>query len=201
MLADLKADLARYPGSGATRLRMALSCAGFYAVVVYRFGRDVYFRWPRRLRLAGKIVYKVIAFFTEWATGIALSPSAVIGPGLYIGHWGLIQVSPEARLGAHCNLSPMVIIGFGAIDGRTGVPRIGDRCYIAAGAKILGPIEVGSGVAVGANAVVVRDVPDDVSVGGVPAKIISRKGSAAYIEVGQALDVAHGDQARPPKVA
>jgi serine O-acetyltransferase len=100
------------------------------------------------------------------------------------------------KLGANCNLSPMVIIGFGAKGGRTGVPTVGDRVYVAPGAKIIGPIVVGSDVAVGANAVVCRDVPEHVTVGGVPAKVISLKGSAPYLAVGQALDVAPAAEAR-----
>jgi len=193
MLTELKADLARYPGSGLRRLVMALSCAGIYPIAVYRFGHDVYYRWPPGLRLLGKIVYKVLSLVSEWATGVHFSPAAEIGPGLYMGHWGCARVASHVRIGANCNLSPMIIIGFGACGGRTGVPTIGDRVYIAAGAKILGPVAVGSDVAVGANAVVVKDVPDGVTVGGVPAKIISRKGSAPYLQVGQAIDVAPAD--------
>ena len=189
MLTELKADLARYPGSGARRLLMALSCAGIYPLAVYRFGHDVYFRWPRGLRLFGKLVYKPLAFLAEWATGIYLSPAAIIGPGLYIGHYGLIRVGREVVIGERCNLSPMVFLGFGASGGRTGVPQIGDRVYIAVGAKVLGPVRVGSDVAIGANAVVVKDVPESVTVGGVPAKVISKKGSAPYLQVGQAIEV------------
>jgi serine O-acetyltransferase len=185
MLNELRADAARYPDG----IRRALRCAGFYAVVVYRFGHAVYFEWPAWLRPVGKIFYKIVNFFTEWATGVAIAPDASIGPGLYMGHWGLTRVGSGVRMGAHCNLSPMVVIGVGAIGGTTGVPHFGDRVYIAAGAKIIGPIKIGSDVAIGANAVVVRDVPPGVTVGGVPAKIISRNGSAAFINVGREVEV------------
>ena len=181
MLKELRADIARYPDG----LPRALRCAGFYAVAVYRFGHAAYCEWSGWRRLAAKILYKPVGFFTEWATGIAIAPDASIGPGLYIGHWGCIRVGRQVRMGANCNLSPMVLIGWSAMGEKSGVPVIGDRVYIAAGAKVLGPIEVGSDVAIGANAVVVRDVPAGVSVGGVPAKIISRNGSAQYIRVGR----------------
>ena len=118
------------------------------------------------------------------------APDASIGPGLYIGHWGCTRIGRQVKLGANCNISPMVFIGFGAASGKTGVPTLGDRVYVAAGAKIIGPIHVGSDVAIGANAVVCKDVPDHVTVGGVPARIISRKGSAPYLQVGQKLEVA-----------
>ena len=185
MLRELKTDLARYPGTGAAQLFAALRCAAIYPIAVYRLGRDLYTRWPRPLALAALIPFKVLAVLTEWASGIYLSPGADIGPGLFIGHWGCIRVASGVRIGAHCNLSPMVILGFGGRDGRTGVPTLGDRVYVASGAKIIGPVRIGSDVAVGANAVVCKDVPAHVSVGGVPAKIISRKGSAAYLQPGQ----------------
>ena len=190
MLKELKADIERYPGdSFFQRLALALRCAAFYPIVVHRLGHDIYFRWPRAAAHAAKLPYKIAAFLSEWATGIMLAPDARIGPGLYIGHWGTIRVSREVKMGANCNLSPMVIIGFGAREGKTGVPEIGDRVYVAVGAKVIGPVRVGSDVAIGANAVVCKDVPDHVTVGGVPAKIISRKGSSPYLQVGQKLVV------------
>lgn len=189
MLSEFKADLGRYPGSGLRRLVTALRSASIYPIAVYRFGHDVYFRWPARLAIAGKIPYKLAAFFAEWTTGIYIAPDASIGPGLYIGHWGSIRIGRQVKLGANCNISPMVVIGFGNRDGKTGVPTLGDRVYVATGAKIIGPITVGADVAVGANAVVCRDVPAHVTVGGVPAKVISSKGSAPYLAVGQDLDV------------
>jgi serine O-acetyltransferase len=189
MLSELKADLARYPGSGLGRLICALRSPGFYPIAVYRFGHEVYFRWPAKLSIAGKIPYKLAAFLTEWATGIAISPDASIGPGLYIGHWGCTRIGRQVKMGSNCNISPMVVLGFGSREGKTGVPTLGDRVYVASGAKIIGPITIGSDVAVGTNAVVCRDVPDHVTVGGVPAKVISTKGSAPYLAVGQELDV------------
>ena len=189
MLRELKADIARYPGGGARSLMLALRSPSFYPLAVYRFGRDVYFRWPRPLSIAARLPYKLGAFLTEFATGIYIAPEASIGPGLYIGHWGCIRVASQVRMGEQCNISPMVILGFGAREGRTGVPSLGDRVYVAAGAKVIGPVRVGSDSAIGANAVVCRDVPDHVTVGGVPARVISTTGSAPYLQVGQALDV------------
>jgi serine O-acetyltransferase len=90
----------------------------------------------------------------------------------------------------------MVFFGFGAREGRTGVPTLGDRVYVAVGAKIIGPVRVGSDVAVGANAVVCHDVPDHVTVGGVPARVISRKGSGAYLQLGQELEVTPAEDER-----
>lgn len=196
MLAEFLSDVNRYTGEGLQKWKNALTSAAIYPIAVYRFGHDVYFKWPRGKALLGKLVYKPLAFMAEWATGIYIAPDASVGPGLYIGHWGCTRIGRQVRLGANCNISPMVFIGFGAKGGQTGVPTLGDRVYVAAGAKIVGPIKVGSDVAVGANAVVCKDVPDHVTVGGIPAKVISDKGSAPYLQVGQALDVRPGDAAR-----
>jgi serine acetyltransferase len=103
MLSELKADLARYPGNRLGRLICALRSPAFYPIAVYRFGHEVYFRWPAKLAIAGKIPYKLAAFATEWATGIAIAPDASIGPGLYIGHWGTTRIGSQ-RLS--CVLQP-----------------------------------------------------------------------------------------------
>src|SRR5258708_36530198 len=101
-----------------------------------------------------------------------------------------MRLGMGVKSGANWHISPMVFIGLGARHGKLGVPQVGDRVYVAVGAKLIGPVKVGSDVAIGANAVVCKDVPDHVTVGGIPAKVISSKGSDAYIQVGQQIEVA-----------
>jgi len=113
--------------------------------------------------------------------GISIMPRTQIGPWLYIGHWGTIVVSPEASIGRNCNISHGVTIGKSARGPRKGVPAIGDNVYIGPGAKIIGSIRVGNNVAIGANAVVTRDIPDNSVAAGIPAKVISEAGSEGYI--------------------
>lgn len=99
-------------------------------------------------------------------------PKNVFDAGLCIVHYGTIVVSPEARVGENCRIHPSTCIGE-----YNGAPIIGKNVYIGPGAKLFGNIKVGDNVAVGANAVVNTDIPDSVTVGGVPAKIISNKSS------------------------
>jgi serine O-acetyltransferase len=113
--------------------------------------------------------------------GIQISYSTEIGPGFYIGHFGQIVVNGEAKIGRNCNISQGVTIGLSTRGEKAGVPVIGDNVYIGPGAKIIGGVNVGSGVAIGANAVVTKDVPDNAVVVGVPAKVISYNGSKGYI--------------------
>lgn len=95
--------------------------------------------------------------------------------GLGIAHYGSIVVSPKARIGQNCRIHVGVNIG---VDARgEGAPRIGNNVYIAPGAKLFGNIEIGDRTVIGANAVVNKSFPADVTVGGVPARIISNKNS------------------------
>jgi serine O-acetyltransferase len=104
-------------------------------------------------------------------------PRRVFGPGLAIVHYGTIVVSDSARVGSFCRLHADVNIGLAA----GAAPRIGDRVYIGPGAKLFGGITIGDDVAIGANAVVNSDVPPNVSVAGVPAKVVSERGSQSLL--------------------
>jgi serine O-acetyltransferase len=97
-----------------------------------------------------------------------------IGKGSIFGYGGIgVVVHKRTIIGKNCMIGTNITIG-----GRSGfqdVPKIGDNVYIATGAKILGPIVVGNNVTIGANAVVIKDVPDNAVVAGIPAKIIKYK--------------------------
>jgi serine O-acetyltransferase len=111
-------------------------------------------------------------------------PPNVFGPGLSIAHYGTIVVNGGARVGANCRLHVDVNIGTAA-GAQAAAPKIGDNCYIGPGAKLFGAIEIGSGTAIGANAVVDRSFPaGNVTLGGVPARPISERGSAGLLIVG-----------------
>lgn len=100
-----------------------------------------------------------------------LPAGARIGKGSRLGYGGIgVVIHDRAVIGAHVMIGPNVTIG-----GRSGhyeVPVIGNNVDISTGAKVLGPIKIGNNVIIGANAVVIKDVPDDAVVAGVPARII-----------------------------
>jgi serine O-acetyltransferase len=95
-----------------------------------------------------------------------------VGPGLVIRH-GFNTILSADRIGANCFVHHEVTIGWD--EEGTRAPRLGDDVYIGTGAKVLGPITVGNGARVGANAVVVSDVPDGATVVGVPATVVRRR--------------------------
>ena len=104
----------------------------------------------------------------------------VFGPGLSIAHYGSLTVNPNAKVGSNCRIHEGVTIG--ATNGSDKAPIIGDNCFIGSGAKVIGDIIIGDNVAIGAGAVVVNSYADsNITLGGVPAKIISHNGSDSNI--------------------
>lgn len=107
---------------------------------------------------------------------IAIGRQVVVGPGLMIPH-GHVVIDGDVQIGSECSINPWVTIGLSgrrrwAFDYRG--PIIGDRVTIGTGAKILGPITIGDGARIGANAVVIDDVPADATAVGTPARIVHR---------------------------
>jgi len=178
-------DLRRYDGSWTKRVCTAALRPGFWAVVAFR-GMEAVQALPQPISLAVKLWARPLELFIQLATGVELQTGARIGPGLYVAHWGGIIVSRRATLGARCDLSPGVTIGEAVgREGRFGAPTLGDRVFLGPGAKLCGPIRVGNDAAIGANAVVNRDVPEGVTAAGVPARVVSERGSRAILEASQ----------------
>lgn len=107
---------------------------------------------------------------------LELSPNC-FGPGLYLPHPVDVIVHPDVKIGKHCTIQQDVTIGKNAHSSE--VPTIGDNVFIGSGAKIFGGIRIADGVAIGANAVVLKDILEpNTTWAGVPARKISDKGSA-----------------------
>jgi serine O-acetyltransferase len=176
----LRADLFRYRGRGGLGefLMGFLSAFQVRYCFFFRFCSMLHGRW---FALPVYLVARLIFQHCIYKYGVEIAPRTQIGPGLHIGHFGGILVSNAAKIGRNCNLSHEVTIGLSSRGERAGVPTLGDNVYIGPGAKIFGAITIGNNVAIGANAVVTHDVPDNAVVAGIPAKIISIKGSQGYI--------------------
>jgi serine O-acetyltransferase len=142
-------------------------------MMVYRFGRWRYGVRPALLRKAFSLVYKILFKLVQILTGIELPCEAEVGRNFVIDHFGGIVISGYTRFGDNCRIRNGVTVGLKNTD-RPVAPVIGNNVDIGAGAKILGPIRIGDNVLIGANAVVIRDVPDNSIAVGVPATVKPR---------------------------
>lgn len=147
---------------------------GLWAMAVYRFGRWRYGVRPSLLRKLFSLVYKVLYKLVQILTGIELPCEVDVGHGFVIEHSGGIVVSGFARFGSNCRIRNGVVIGLARTD-EPCAPQLGDDVDVGAGAKILGNIRIGNHVRIGANAVVITDVPDHCIAVGVPAVVKPRR--------------------------
>lgn len=141
-------------------------------------------RYTRSSALLKFTVYPLARFMHRRLTyrlGISIPPETDIGSGFFIGHFGGIVVNPKSVIGRNCNISQGVTLGRANRGRNKGYPTLGDNVYIGPGAVIVGNVRIGNNVAIGANCVVTRDVPDDAVVAGVPGRVISRAGSDGYV--------------------
>jgi serine O-acetyltransferase len=184
-------DLDRYvfeqygPHSGNVRLvglRAGLMSQGMWATAAYRLHYYVRHRFHSRLLcvLPHGFQRVVVAL-----TGIDIDPDAQIGPGLRIPHGGYIVIGP-VRIGRNCEIFQGVTLGQSLStlrerDSGPGIPTLGDRVWVGPGAVVAGEVTVGDDASVGANSLVVRDVPPGGVVLGVPARLVSTAGSFAVI--------------------
>ncbi len=119
------------------------------------------------------------AHWGRWATGIEIHPGATIGRRVFIDHGMGIVIGETAVIGDDCTLYHGVTLGGTSWSKGKRHPTLGRGVVIGAGAKVLGPIEIGDGAKIGSNAVVVRDVPADATAVGIPARIVTCGGPRA----------------------
>ena len=170
MLENFRQDWRTYNGD--------LTRRGLWVMAVYRFGRWRYGIRPGFIRKPFSLLYKVLNVLSEIVTHVELPCETQVGRGLIIEHAFDVVISGDAVLGDDVVLRNGVTIGLRHRAFR-GSPVIGNRVDIGAGAKILGPITVGDDVSIGANAVVLTDVPPNSIAVGIPARILPRSQRAA----------------------
>ncbi len=154
-----------------SRAEVVLCYPGFHAVHIYRLA---HWLWERRLRLLGRFLSHLGRIFT----GIEIHPGARIGERFFIDHGMGVVIGETAEIGDDVTLYHDVTLGgiAPAVDSSSQVnqkrhPTLCDGVIVGSGAQILGPITVGANARIGANAVVVKDVPAGVTVVGIPARI------------------------------
>jgi serine O-acetyltransferase len=163
---DMKAKSIWYYGGADTGkiLRMFIT-DGTSAVVLYRMQQ---FFMRARLVFIALVIAKINKFFNH----LVIGRSADFGPGLVLVHTFGTVINSDVKAGSNIIIEHGVTLG----AEKKASPVLGDNVFIGAGAKIIGGIRIGNNVKIGANAVVTKDVPDDVTAVGIPAEILKRNG-------------------------
>jgi serine O-acetyltransferase len=191
MMKYFKEDIKRYftqaeVKKGITGWKMAKKVVrnqALWMIFIYRYGRWLHTQCSVPVvKPVLKMLYALVSTPLEILLGINIHLGADIGKGFYIGHYGGIWIGP-VKMGEYCNISQSVTIGIGGRGECRGLPEIGSRVYFAAGAKVFGKIKIGNNVAIGANAVVSKSLPDNAVAVGNPARIVSHEGSEGFIEI------------------
>ncbi|KAB1643575.1 serine O-acetyltransferase [Gulosibacter chungangensis] len=156
-----------------SKISIVLNYSGLHAVWGYRIARAL---WVRNRKLLGRSVSQ----FTRFLTGIEIHPGAQIGRRLFIDHGMGVVIGETAEVGDDVLIYHGVTLGGVSTKKVKRHPTIGDRVMIGAGAKLLGPIEIGSDSSVGANSVVTKSAPPNSILTGVPARARSRAPQLAH---------------------
>jgi serine O-acetyltransferase len=122
-----------------------------------------------------KLLARWVSQFGRTVTGIEIHPGATIGPRLFIDHGMGVVIGETAVIGDDCTLYHGVTLGGTSWQKGKRHPTLASDVVVGAGAKVLGPISIGAGARIGSNAVVLRDVPPNSTVIGVPGRLIERK--------------------------
>ncbi|OBI91971.1 serine O-acetyltransferase [Mycobacterium asiaticum] len=171
---DIRAARDRDPAR-PTVLEVVFAYPGVHAVWGHRV---THWLWQRGARLLARTLAEV----NRILTGVEIHPGAQLGPGLFIDHATGVVIGETAEIGEDVTIFHGVTLGGTGRDTGKRHPTVGDRVIIGAGAKVLGAIKIGDDSRIGANAVVVKEVPTSSVVVGVPGQIVSRPGPTSEDE-------------------
>ena len=168
IMQDLNVVFERDPAA-TSKLEVILTYAGFHALLAYRLS---HWLWARGV----PFVPRVISQLARWLTGIEIHPAAKIGTGFFIDHGMGVVIGETAEIGDYVTLFQGVTLGGTGKERGKRHPTLGNHVVVGAGAKILGGIKIGDNVKIGANSVVLKSVPANSTMIGVPARVIKMEG-------------------------
>ncbi len=161
---DVRSYIDRDPAA-RSRLEVFLCYPGYHAVLIYRFAN---LAWRNNFLLLGRLISNVGRFLT----GIEIHPGATIGQRFFIDHGMGVVIGETSEVGDDVTLYQGVTLGGTSLKKGKRHPTIGNAVIVGSGAQILGPLVVSDGARIGANAVVLQDVPQGATMVGIPAKIV-----------------------------
>jgi len=179
MKRDVHAALERDPAARSA-LEVALCYPGVHAIWIHRVAHRL---WTTGWRVMARFVSHVGRFMT----GIEIHPAARLGEGLFIDHGMGVVIGETAEVGENVTILHGVTLGGTSLKREKRHPTLGDNVVVGAGAKILGAFTIGAGSRIGAGSVVVREVPENSVVVGVPGRVTFRDGQrvAGQIDLNQ----------------
>lgn len=178
----LRGDLYRYSGGiGRRALRRAYLREPGFRFTYHLRKVAHYSRTKRSFGVFAYLYHRTLLQHYRFRYGFDISPTTAIGPGLYVGHFGGVVISPYAVLGANVNIAQGVTIGAESRGPRKGAPVLEDRVWVGAHAIIVGKITIGHDALIAPGAFVNFDVPSMAIVLGNPGKIVSNSGSVGYV--------------------
>jgi serine O-acetyltransferase len=177
---DFKAVFERDPAVRNV-LEIVFCYPGFHAMLFHRVAHSL---WQRGFYFLGRFVSHLGRFFT----GIEIHPGAKIGRGFFIDHGMGVVIGETAEIGDNCTLYHGVTLGGTSWAKEKRHPTLGNNVVIGSGAKILGPFKVGDNSKIGSNSVVVKEVPPNSTVVGVPGRVVMTEGQKPE----ERADLEHG---------
>lgn len=196
----LRADVYRYRGKADARAFVSsyLHDPGF-RFTYYLRKVSYYSKKKKSIAIFNYIYNRILLHHYRFKYGFDISPTTSIGPGLYIGHFGGVVISPYAVLGSNINIAQGVTIGAASRGPRTGAPTLEDRVWVGANAIIVGKVTIGREALIAPGAYVNFDVPPESVVLGNPGKVVSTSGSRGYVN--RTIDEMETESARHPESA
>jgi serine O-acetyltransferase len=176
---DIKAVFDRDPAARSA-LEVFFCYPGLHALW---FHRVAHWFWKRQLYFLGRFTSHLGRFFT----GIEIHPGATIGKGFFIDHGMGVVIGETAEIGENVTLYHGVTLGGVSWEKTKRHPTVEDNVVIGSGAKVLGPFTVGKGSKIGSNSVVVKEVPANATVVGIPGRVV-----VAAEQLSDRLDLEHG---------
>ena len=178
---DIGCVAARDPAAG-NRLEVLLTYPGVHALIWYRAAHRL---WARKMRFAARF----LSWFARLLTNVDIHPAATIGRRLFIDHGAGVVIGETAEIGDDVTLYHGVTLGGTSWSPGKRHPTLEDGALVGCGAKILGPITVGTGARIGANSVVVDAVPPGMTVIGIPGRVVRDPRERRII--GGRIDLSH----------
>jgi serine O-acetyltransferase len=177
MRRDIRTVLERDPAARSS-LEVVLCCPGVHAIWFHRVAHSIW-------RAGWHILARFISHVGRFMTGVEIHPAAVLGPGLFIDHGMGVVIGETAEVGENVSILQGVTLGGTSTKREKRHPTLGDNVVVGAGAKIIGGFRIGNGSRIGAGSVVVREVPENSVVVGVPGRVTFRDGARSGIDLNQ----------------